>query len=105
MINTLYDLVMTVLHDYRIWMKEVKQLKQTHMLPILSKIQGSPEVLQAIEDFARNREATKEMIRSGTIPGTQPLDKMTLEEIRVWSMDLVPMPQRTKNKYRREHTI
>ena len=61
-INELYDMLMTLLHNYNLWWNGMRSIRYIHMLPILRRIQRSPEALQDIQDFEERRQAAKAVL-------------------------------------------
>jgi hypothetical protein len=105
-IDQVYDILMTLLHTYNMWLKGMKMLKEQHMLPLLSRINSSLEVRQQIRTSESAIELAKAQSGSPEAPGMSPADERTTQELNLsTSRRCAPMPRRVRSRYRREHTV
>jgi hypothetical protein len=58
-INTLYSTLLTLLATYQRWIRTLTSFKQTHMTPIMRRIQDSPWIQREIEQTEATLEAAK----------------------------------------------
>ena len=105
-INGLYNVLMTLLHNYNKWITGMKGLKENHMQPFMRKIQTCPEILREIAEAEFVKMMAKASIGSPEAPGMQPADERTIQELNLsTSRRYAPIPRRARSRYRREHTV
>ncbi|KAJ9603103.1 hypothetical protein H2200_012398 [Cladophialophora chaetospira] len=96
-INGLYDVLMTLLHNYNRWMTAMQDLKQNHMQPYMKKIRKSPEIRRDIAEAEFVKMMAKASIGSPEAPGMQPADERTIQELNLsTSRRYAPIPRRTE---------
>ncbi|OCT48050.1 hypothetical protein CLCR_04214 [Cladophialophora carrionii] len=104
--NRLYDVLMSLLHNYNIWMKEMRDLRENHMHPIMRRIRACPEILRDIAEAESVKAVAEASIGSPEAPGMQPADERTIQELNLsTSRRRAPIPRRMRSRYRREHTV
>lgn len=103
-VNGLYDDFMTLLHVYNMWCNAMKDIRQNHMLPILRRIQKSPDTIHEIKISEQSQDALKDVMRKKNAPGTQDIDAKTIHLLEQTGSHR-QIPARAKETYRREHTI
>ena len=78
-INILYDAVMTLLKNYQLWWNGMRDIRQNYMLPLVRKLQQSPDMLQEIVEARRLLEAVKASVARPRTPGMEPADSCILQ--------------------------
>lgn len=105
-INELYDTMMTLLHNYNVWMRDMRKLKENYTQPLIRKIRKSPEILLDIAEAENIKKITIASIGSPDIPGVQPADDRLIQELNLTtSRRRHPVPRRARSRFRREHTV
>ncbi|KAK5189872.1 hypothetical protein LTR99_004145 [Exophiala xenobiotica] len=105
-INELYDAVMSLLANYKIWCRGMIDIKETYMVPTRLAIRNSPKVMQEIMETEASKAAARAAIGTPEAPGMQPADERLIQELnlsisrRQWTI-----PPRNRRRYRREHTV
>ncbi|OAP54153.1 hypothetical protein AYL99_11688 [Fonsecaea erecta] len=101
-INGLYDLLMTLLHDYNRWMRGMDDIEESYMRPLMDRIRSSPEVLEEIWREESLRERVMASIRNSEAPAMQPADKRVVQDHNLSiSRRRPPIPPRNKQRYGR----
>lgn len=102
----LYDAIMTLINNYNLWWKGMKDIRQNHMLPLMRRIRTSPDTIRKIAEMEHLTTAARAMIASSEAPGMQPADEGIVEELnRSADRRRMAIPPRTKQRYRRQHTV
>src|ERR1700742_866686 len=70
--SRVYDVLMTLLHSYNLWMSGMKSLRESHMQPLMRRIRKSPETLREIAEAEFVKAMAQASIRSPGAPGIQP---------------------------------
>ena len=105
-IHEVYDILMTLLHKYTLWMRGMKNLKEYYMQPLLKRIKNSPENRRDLAEDEFVKAMAKASIGSLEGPGMQPADERTIQELNLsTSRRHAPIPRRVRSRYRREHTV
>ena len=105
-INVAYDILMTLLRNYSMWMEGMKNLKENHLQPLLRRIKVSPETLRGIAEAEFVKAMAKASIESSEAPGMQPADERTIQELNLSTRSRHGLlPRRATSRYRREHTV
>ncbi|KIX96340.1 uncharacterized protein Z520_08118 [Fonsecaea multimorphosa CBS 102226] len=105
-INSLYDVLMTLLHDYAMWMSAMKDIAVNHMQPLMRTIRKCPQALEEIFKAESLGETVKASIGDSEAPGMQPADERVIRELNLsTSRRRPPIPPRSRQRYRREHTV
>lgn len=105
-INELYDTLMTLLHNYNVWMRKMREVKENYTQPLIRKIRKSPEILLEIAGAESIKKIAVDSIGSPDIPGTQPADERLIQELNLTtSRRRHPVPRRARSRFRREHTV
>ncbi|KIW62292.1 hypothetical protein PV04_10476 [Phialophora macrospora] len=104
--NGLYDVLMALLHNYNIWMRGMKDLRENHMQPVMRRIRACPEILRDIAEAEFVKAMAEASIGRPEAPGMQPADERTIQELNLsTSRRRAPIPHRVRSRYRREHTV
>jgi hypothetical protein len=104
--NSLYDVLMTLLHKYNIWMKGMNDLRENHMQPVMRRIRESSETLRDIAEAEFVKAMAEAWIGRPEAPGMQPADERTIQELKLSTgRRRAPIPRRARSRYRREHTV
>ncbi|KIW74359.1 hypothetical protein Z517_12299 [Fonsecaea pedrosoi CBS 271.37] len=105
-VNGLYDVLMTLLHHYAVWMNEMKDITVNYMRPLMRRIRRSPQILGTISEAEELGEAVKASIGDSEAPGMQPHNERVIQELNLSvSRRRRVVPPRVRQRYRREHTV
>ncbi len=105
-INETYDGLMTLLHNYNMWTKGMKDVKENHVQPLMRRMRQTPEVMREIAESEFDKIMAQASIGSPEGPGMQPADERTIQELNLsTSRRYAPIPRRARSRYRREHTV
>lgn len=105
-INELYNALMSLLSQYRLWWNGMKDIKEGYMLPTLRAIRRAPEVWRQVKNMEENISVARAAIERSQASGTQIADEDVVEALNLtgcrsqWAI-----PPKSKRRYRREHTV
>ncbi|EXJ69621.1 uncharacterized protein A1O5_07657 [Cladophialophora psammophila CBS 110553] len=105
-VNSLYDVLMSLLHNYALWMNGMRDIQVNHMRPLMRRIRTSPRILEEIVEAEHLGETVKASIGSPEAPGMQAADERVIQELGLsTSRRRAAIPARVRQRYRREHTV
>jgi hypothetical protein len=104
-LNNLYNIMMTLLHSYNVWVQGMLDIRQNYMKPLMNRIKDSPAILREIVEQESSQEAVKAAIGRPEEPDAPPVDKRTIKELNLISSRRPLLPPKLKSRYRREHTV